>query len=111
MQKTKRGVEKSNTFRIFATRFCERVTQAEVTQLVESQPSKLLVAGSSPVFRSKEKCVNLHFMRTVRLTQNFSQNQRLKKQNNIFKAKHFKETLQDYEVRKEAHKDAREEER
>lgn len=35
--------------------FNERTNQAEVTQLVESQPSKLLVAGSSPVFRSKRK--------------------------------------------------------
>ena len=30
---------------------------AGVTQLVESQPSKLLVAGSSPVSRSKRKNV------------------------------------------------------
>ncbi len=67
-------IEKSNAFCIFATRFFKKwVKQAEVTQLVESQPSKLLVAGSSPVFRSKERCVNLHSTRDVRLTQNFSQ--------------------------------------
>ena len=34
-----------------------RVGFAGVTQLVESQPSKLLVAGSSPVSRSELACV------------------------------------------------------
>jgi hypothetical protein len=34
-------------------RFAFLLTQAEVAQLVELQPSKLEVAGSRPVFRSK----------------------------------------------------------
>ena len=33
------------------------MNNAGVTQLVESQPSKLLVAGSSPVSRSQLACV------------------------------------------------------
>ena len=36
---------------------------AEVTQLVERQPSKLKVAGSNPVFRSIEKTIfeDIHY--------------------------------------------------
>src|SRR5690606_38357608 len=33
---------------------------AEVAQLVEHQPSKLNVAGSNPVFRSKLLCIREH---------------------------------------------------
>jgi hypothetical protein len=41
--------------------YASRIRLAGVTQLVESQPSKLLVAGSSPVSRSNsERAIRAH---------------------------------------------------
>ena len=37
------------------------LVQAEVAHLVEHQPSKLRVAGSSPVFRSRKKKVTIGY--------------------------------------------------
>lgn len=41
------------------------VVNADVTQLVESQPSKLLVAGSNPVVRSKIRVIKIKITLTV----------------------------------------------
>ncbi len=51
---------------IYQLSFLRIIKNAEVAQLVERQPSKLNVAGSNPVFRSKVTLVGVAFFRDCR---------------------------------------------